>query len=102
MPSGGAPVAGSGDGTAGTRRDRRWCRWSFIVDRDSPRFSLAPQQSALGACLGRLVAAQQRRARPSAVENRERPREAVAVRHRKIACQRTDFHHERARAYRTS
>ncbi|MGH3674515.1 MAG: RNA-guided endonuclease InsQ/TnpB family protein [Mycobacterium sp.] len=46
----------------------------------------------------RLTAAQQRlaRAKPGS-RNRDRKRETVAARHRKIASQRKDFHHKKAR-----
>jgi putative transposase len=47
----------------------------------------------------RLAAAQQRLASAKrGSENRERCRETVAARHRKIANQRKDFHHKQARA----
>jgi putative transposase len=47
----------------------------------------------------RLTAAQQRLARAKRrSKNRERKRETVAARHRKIANQRKDFHHKQARA----
>ena len=46
----------------------------------------------------RLVAAQQRLARANRrSRNRDRKRETVAARHRKIANQRKDFHHKQAR-----
>ncbi|PBA08617.1 RNA-guided endonuclease InsQ/TnpB family protein [Mycobacterium avium] len=48
---------------------------------------------------GRLAAAQQRLGRAKrGSNNRERKRETVAARHRKIANQRKDFHHKQARA----
>lgn len=51
------------------------------------------------AAADRLVAAQQRLARAKRRStNRERKRETVAARHRKIANQRKDFHHKQARA----
>jgi putative transposase len=47
----------------------------------------------------RLTSAQQRLARAKrGSKNRERKRETVAARHRKIANQRKDFHHKHARA----
>ena len=47
----------------------------------------------------RLAAAQQRLARAKrGCKNRQRRRETVAARHRKIANQRRDFHHKQARA----
>ena len=51
------------------------------------------------AAAARLTAAQQRLARAKRRStNRERKRETVAARHRKIANQRKDFHHKQARA----
>ena len=48
---------------------------------------------------GRLAAAQQRLARAErSSKNRERKRQTVAARHRKIANQRRDFHHKQALA----
>jgi putative transposase len=56
-----------------------------------------PRWSRKGA--DRLTAAQQRLARAKRrSKNRERKRETVAARHRKIANQRKDFHHKQARA----
>jgi putative transposase len=58
---------------------------------DNPRWGRA------GA--DRLAAAQQRLARAKRGSmNRQRKRETVAARHRKIASQRKDFHHKQARA----
>jgi putative transposase len=51
------------------------------------------------AAADRLAAAQQRLARARrGSKNRQRRRETVAARHRKIANQRKDFHHKQARA----
>jgi len=50
------------------------------------------------AAAGRLTSAQQRLQRAKRrSKNRERKRETVAARHRKIANQRKDFHHKQAR-----
>ena len=51
------------------------------------------------AAADKLAAAQQRLARvKTKSKNRDRKRETVAARHRKIANQRKDFHHKQARA----
>ncbi|MGH3532842.1 MAG: RNA-guided endonuclease InsQ/TnpB family protein, partial [Mycobacterium sp.] len=51
------------------------------------------------AAAGKLAAAQQRLQRAKRrSKNRDRKRETVAARHRKIANQRKDFHHKQARA----
>jgi putative transposase len=52
------------------------------------------------AAAGRLTSAQQRLHRAKrGSKNRNRKRETVAARHRKIANQRKDFHHKQARAF---
>jgi putative transposase len=69
-------------------------RYASISDGttvDNPRWGRA--------AAGQLTAAQQRLARAKRLsKNRERKRETVAARHRKIANQRKDFHHKQARA----
>jgi putative transposase len=58
---------------------------------DNPRWARAARD--------RLIAAQQRLQRAKrGSKNRDRKRETVAARHRKIASQRKDFHHKQARA----
>ncbi len=70
------------------------CRFATTSDGqhiDNPRWGRA--------AAARLAAAQQRLQRAKhRSKNRDRKRETVAARHRKIANQRKDFHHKQARA----
>jgi putative transposase len=68
---------------------------SFATTSDGEHID-NPRWARVGA--GKLAAAQQRLQRAKrGSKNRDRKRETVAARHRKIANQRKDFHHKQAR-----
>jgi putative transposase len=81
--------------TAATKRARAAAATTTLRLALNYRWIGAGEQRVVGCCRS----AQQRLARANRrSKNRERKRETVATRHRKIANQRKDFHHKQARA----